>query len=207
MNLYEVLGVNKDAILSQLKKAYRKKAKKLHPDAGGNPQDFKALVVAYNILSDPDKRERYDKGESIDEIHKKERSENEMICEVIISLFMGIMNSSRDIKKTHIPKEIQRAIAHNMSEIGNQIQQKREGITKFEVVKKRFSTTSGENVFEKVCSSQIANLQSHIERLEKQLEVGEKAKVFLDAYSYEIDPEVMEITFQQLYQQANDLFR
>lgn len=67
---YEVLGVGKDASAAEIKKAYRKIAKECHPDI--NPDDpaaierFKAASAAYELLSDPEKRARYDRGE-IDE--------------------------------------------------------------------------------------------------------------------------------------------
>ena len=47
--------------MDQLKKAYRKKALKEHPDKGGDPDKFKEITHAYEILSDPKKRDLYDK--------------------------------------------------------------------------------------------------------------------------------------------------
>ena len=62
---YEVLGVPKDANEKDIKSAYRKLARKWHPDANpGNPKDaeekFKELQEAYAVLSDPEKRTKYD---------------------------------------------------------------------------------------------------------------------------------------------------
>eukprot|EP01051_Picozoa_sp_SAG22_P015102 SAG22_NODE_1928_length_3293_cov_29.434878_1_plen_174_part_00 len=57
---YEKLGVAKDADENEIKKAYRKIAVKVHPDKGGDPEEFKKLTEAYEVLSDAHKRQLYD---------------------------------------------------------------------------------------------------------------------------------------------------
>ncbi|OSD02739.1 hypothetical protein PYCCODRAFT_1444845 [Trametes coccinea BRFM310] len=57
---YDLLEVSPDASEQELKKAYRKKALRLHPDKGGDPELFKEVTHAYEVLSDPQKRSVYD---------------------------------------------------------------------------------------------------------------------------------------------------
>ncbi len=61
-DLYEVLGVSKDADISEIKQAYRKLAFELHPDTGENPDPdrFREVHEAYEILSNPERRRQYD---------------------------------------------------------------------------------------------------------------------------------------------------
>lgn len=58
---YELIGVSKTATEQEIKKAYRKKALKEHPDKGGDPEKFKEITAAYEVISDREKREIYDK--------------------------------------------------------------------------------------------------------------------------------------------------
>ena len=62
---YGVLGVRRDAPPDEIKKAYRRLARELHPDVNPDPQTqerFKEITQAYEVLSDPEKRQMYDLG-------------------------------------------------------------------------------------------------------------------------------------------------
>jgi molecular chaperone DnaJ len=62
---YGVLGVRRDAEADEIKKAYRRLARELHPDVNPDPQlqeRFKEVTQAYEVLSDPEKRQMYDLG-------------------------------------------------------------------------------------------------------------------------------------------------
>src|SRR5918994_3438777 len=62
---YKVLGVDKKASQDEIKKAYRKLARQYHPDTNKEPgaeERFKEISEAYDVLSDPEKRKKYDRG-------------------------------------------------------------------------------------------------------------------------------------------------
>jgi molecular chaperone DnaJ len=67
---YQILGVERDADANQIKKAFRRLARETHPDA--NPGDaqaearFREVAEAYEVLSNPDRRRSYDRGEQVD---------------------------------------------------------------------------------------------------------------------------------------------
>lgn len=69
-NYYEILGVGRDATSEEIKKSFRRIARATHPDA--NPGDpsaearFRDAAEAYEVLSDPDRRRRFDRGDTID---------------------------------------------------------------------------------------------------------------------------------------------
>ena len=75
MDLYQRLGIKRGASEAEVKKAYRSLAKQLHPDRNqDNPkaaERFNQITQAYDILSDKDKRARYDRGEIDDEGNPK----------------------------------------------------------------------------------------------------------------------------------------
>src|SRR5215218_10077262 len=65
-NLYKILGVSKEASQEEIRRSYRKLARKHHPDANRDDPKaedrFKEIQHAYEILSDPEKRRGYDEG-------------------------------------------------------------------------------------------------------------------------------------------------
>lgn len=68
-SLYDALGVPKNATADDIKKSYRKMALQHHPDKGGDPEKFKVIQHAYDVLSDESRRTMYDQNGSEQETH------------------------------------------------------------------------------------------------------------------------------------------
>jgi len=84
MNLYEILGVAKDAGSAAIKAAYRKLAQQHHPDKGGDKDRFQAIQQAYEVLSDDERRADYDATGEVRQQGPTLRQEAmEIVCAVV----------------------------------------------------------------------------------------------------------------------------
>jgi curved DNA-binding protein len=69
-NYYKILGVDQNADQAQIKQAYRRLAAKNHPDRGGNTADFQKIQSAYDVLSNPEKKQQYDNPQTHQAFHQ-----------------------------------------------------------------------------------------------------------------------------------------
>ena len=193
MTLYEIVGVAKTATKSQIKKAYRMKANVHHPDKGGDPEKFKRLVLAYNILFDEEKRARYDAGESPDAISKAALSEDQQILTLVLGLFCQAVATGNPDRQDII-QAIRMSVNQSMQTFSVESIKEQNFIKKFESAAKRMKTKGPDNAFVAAAKSQIETHQRNIAKVEEQLRIGRGALKFLEAYSYEIDAQVMTVT-------------
>lgn len=110
-NLYAVLGFNIDSAdprrvpADKIKAAYRLRVKETHPDHGGDPEEFRLVQLAYEVLSDPERRERYDRtGEYDDTVAAN--VDGEALSIVELALAHVIEDGRVDIDTTDIMQPI-----------------------------------------------------------------------------------------------------
>lgn len=119
MNLYEDLGVNKNATKEELKQGYRTKAKKNHPDKGGSAEEMAKSNFAYKILSDEKKRIIYDQTGFVDD---KNPDNNESVAiNKITHIFFSILQQWGDRCNEDIIEVIKININQNKNQLNENI--------------------------------------------------------------------------------------
>ncbi len=87
VNLYEVLGVEPTADLKDIRYSYRKLAKANHPDRGGDPEVLRRVQLAYDVLSNPARRKRYDEtGATDDPATREHQAGIDMMAQFVPSI-------------------------------------------------------------------------------------------------------------------------
>jgi len=107
-NPYDVLGVDKQASENQIKKAFRKKVAKAHPDAGGDPEEFNAIALAYHVLGHTERRAMFDaEGE-----YRQNASADKQACDMIAAMMQEILSKGEHALYTDMIGEMKERM-HN----------------------------------------------------------------------------------------------
>jgi curved DNA-binding protein CbpA len=153
--LYDVLGVSPVAAADTIKQAYRRLARRYHPDVCKEPdaeEKFKAVQAAYEILRDPEKRARYDAGETVSAQPTKDPDFEAR--EILLGLFAQMVEKLDD--NIDLLDALRTAVQHTLGRIANDEQAANASIrrlqTKLDKIKRR---DGGNNPFNKIVEDKI----------------------------------------------------
>lgn len=184
MNYYEVLGLSKEDVPSkaEIKKAYRKLAKIHHPDKeGGNEEKFKDISEAYEVLSDPDKRERYDNGESLDGY----TSPSDQARTNLYRVFDIVTNSHGFMADfTDLIVRMREEINEKTLQMRNDISKVESDIKKLTVIIKKLKKADFLKKYAKECKSAM---ELRKEQIEEAIKVQDMMMETLDGAEYDKD--------------------
>jgi curved DNA-binding protein CbpA len=218
MNFYEMLGVARDASVDAISKAFRKKAKVIHPDAtGGTTEEaFKALSRAYNTLSDPDKRAHYDAtGDEEGAGPRPPTAEEKRRAEIRSFLTHQLADLLTDDRIDPVKVDLHELL---LNEVNGKVDQLRAEVKKLEKLEARLEAarvrwekkTEGENTMTSVTNFILDKAQSQLGRARAALAVFLEAQEMLGDYTFRFDapePEPMGketvLTATMLHQMMN----
>lgn len=163
MDHYETLGVNKNASRSEIKKAYKKQANKTHPDKKrGNTEKHQALTVAYSVLVDTEKRERYDRGENPTQGAPANKAE-----QFLIRLFEQLLGEEF---KGNLIKEATARVIQAQVGSSRKIGQEKQRVGALAGKLGRIQTEAKDNFFESLLAQKIQTSTDAIAHYEEELQ-------------------------------------
>lgn len=183
--LYEILGVDKSADEKTIRKAYRRKSKKVHPDAGGSADEMAALSRALTVLVNPAKRTRYDETGSAEAAAESDNVTQSAINNIafLLNQYLSADAEVRDYKAS--------MIAHfraKQREIRQAVMPSRRAIDREARIKarwKRKKKQAGEDFIARAITWQVEQHKRLIDKAEGDIRILDRAIEILETYTYE----------------------
>lgn len=182
-SLYDDLELPKNCTSEEIKQKYRILAQLHHPDKGGDVEKFKRMKLAYEVLSDPIKREHYDStGDQYDDINLD--SEVMARLAIMISQFVQHINPEIDdlILKMRIEIRALQQLTNNAIVECNNL------INKMNIISKKIKLKKeGENVLKSVIDKKILGLHTELIHHKRGLIVFARMLEVLEDYHFSND--------------------
>ncbi|SRR6266404_4320243 len=187
-DLYSQLGVTHNASPDEIKQAYRKLAKKFHPDHDNTTEnDFIKINKTYLILSNPEKRSKYDRDGTIDDesVNNQQAQILEIIAQPLREALQIVVMQGEEIDiLAHVRKNIQARII----ECQFHIKQGEGYIKTLEKIASKFSVKDNKpNHITKIIFSQINDFRRNMENSNKTVANLQLALTMLDDYIYHFE--------------------
>lgn len=188
--LYDVLGVAKDADKAEIKAAYKKRAKEVHPDAGGNSEKFEKVKNAFDILYDPEKRAYYDEhGEAPEDDRKS-------AIGIILGLFNEMLDADLPLSVNYVDL-MKDTLQQTVEKIEQSLKKNEKDLKRFERLKKKFTSKKRRKKKEspEVLAIMLSSINQKVLKAKKEHEKSSKALKYckeaieiLGDFDFEIDP-------------------
>lgn len=183
MNPYEVLGLDTEATINQIKRAYRKASRIAHPDMdGGSKEAFEEVKLAFDVLSSPERRHYYDRTGKVTEPVVTDKRVKDTIAQMITSIISDINEDQRTNVLNKLLMTFQKVkgdIQHNQR------------LTEAEIIRAKRLRKSfypledgSEDFIGEVIDRRIENLKGDMQRHEDALEMNEAVVKYLKTYGF-----------------------
>lgn len=183
MNLYDELGLPPDCTFDEIKQMYRSLAQQHHPDKGGDEDTFKRIKLAYEVLSDTDRRAEYDAtGETKEATTVRTEALQELAG--LVGYCINKINPDRDDLILQMKNELNesvRQIKDNIIKCNNHI------INLNKILKKVNRKREGEDFIKSIIEEQIRNRERELNNFNRKIEVSNYMYELIEDYYYGLD--------------------
>jgi len=204
-DLYARLGLQRGAPLARIKAAYRKLAMLCHPDQGGDPDEFKEIQEAYDVLSDEAQRLHYD---ATGQWGKQPDNELAEVFPFLADMFDMALSKAPHPERVDMLRltmlEIDKIFLHN----DEQRRALHVAQGRFRKAKGRAHRKSaGPSIIEMTVDSKLRDIQANLDAMARVEATAAKARKLLEDHSYIFDPGVQSVDPQQYTLQRGELQR
>lgn len=181
MNLYEELELPRDCTAEQIKNQYRALAQKHHPDKGGDIEKFRAIKLAYEVLSDPSRRAEYDSTGNVHDFKNVQQEAVENLSKVFHNVINNIDPQENNLIET---------MKNETQLLKNMVIQDQETCRKYiknlEIArdKIKLKKEDEENVIMSFVNNQLEIRNNELKTFQRRLEVSDLMLRILDNYHY-----------------------
>lgn len=208
-DLYGDLGIARSATAKDVRAAYRRAAKRAHPDAGGSPEQFHRIRTALLVLTDDARRQKYDTTGEYDEGAPVDNALAELIeiASYALDQTLGrIVNGGRDLKTVDLIAEMRATLKGMRSELDKQLGNFETTRDKYRILAGRFSVAKPDeepNRLEQIIAGKISQIEHMLSASQHRKERLAAAEEMLAAYRYRqdaaapTDPQSMMIRMMQ----------
>lgn len=180
-NLYDILGVSKHATFEEIKAKYKSLAQQHHPDKGGDPEVFKKIKNAYEILSDPANRKKYDTTGNYENVMSIRDEALSQLSRLFFNLLPNINPDVDDLilimkgecrrEKENINQNIHTCKSHmfKLNTIINKTKKKK---------------NSNENIIKMFAQNQLKNCENDLYHFMRQTRIIDDVIEILEDYQY-----------------------
>lgn len=189
-DLYQILGLGRTASFDEIQRAYRRRAKTAHPDAGGSAEAFSELATAHVVLSDPMRRKRYDNTGEID--LPRADTLDASAFEVIAQKLGLIIHAEQDLTALDLGALIEGAIREDMGQRRANIAAHKRAIERTARLRGRIKRKANgrDNLLARVLDWHEASSRDQIKKGEAFVSSMERALEILNDYAFadELEP-------------------
>lgn len=178
-DLYDILKIPMDATPDQVKEAYRFLAKQHHPDAQGDENVFKEISAAYDVLSDSEKRARYD------EFGMDDQEMNQ-----VLEMAGGMFSAAIDKEPQDIMHQVRKVYTERNKQLESQKDAIKQGIKKAERILDAMEESPDNDFIGNMLRKEVVGMETDIQNMIMVGEILAKAMEMLDEYKFAPGPEI-----------------
>lgn len=192
VDLYATLGVDRTADKAEMRRAYRRKAKSAHPDAGGSAAAFHRLKTALSVLSDDARRQRYDQTGEVDEGQPLDQDlarRLEVLGLILSNALDTMIPQGRDPETGDMLWEMRASVAKVRHAWTSELKAFEKADSVWAKVDGRFSQRKADqpNRIGQIITGQREQLRYRRTAVELRLKALDEVQAMLDDYSYRRD--------------------